>query len=115
MRLHLIVLPNPNSKSEVELARVNMLEAPNYDDYLFEGRAYYDTNEVSVSILTHCDGNLTKMLGVNVNARSHDEFTRFCESARPPYAVNIDDVDKNPYVQLSLCIESNLVDCPVQA
>ena len=63
MRLHLIVLPKPNSKSEVELARVNMLEAPNYDDYLFEGRAYYDTNEVSVSILTGCDGNLTKMLG----------------------------------------------------
>ena len=80
--------------------QVDMLEAANYDDCMFEGWAYYETNEVTVSILVRSNVYLTKLLRGDraMYARVHNKFMRFNETSAPPYTVKIEDVEKYPHV-----------------
>ena len=51
VRHHIRILPKPGSKCETEIAKADHLDPSNYDEHLFDRRAYYATNETSASIM----------------------------------------------------------------
>jgi len=63
VRHHIRILPKPGSKCKAEIAKADHLDPSNYDTYLFDGRAYYATNETSSSIMVMSDYNSMKLQG----------------------------------------------------
>jgi len=111
---HICILPKPGSKCETEIAKADHLDPNNYDEYLFDGRIYYATNETSASIMVMSDFDLTKLQGGggSMFARTREEFMTFTKTANPQSSVQIEDKGIYPFIQVSLCIESNIVNCP---
>ena len=60
------------------------------------------------------DFDLTKLQGSggSMFARTKEEFMTFTETANPQLSVQIEVKGIYPFIQVSLCIESNRVDCP---
>ena len=50
--------------------------------------------------------------GGSMYARTREEFMMFTETANPQHSVQIEDKGIYPFDQVSLCTESNRVDCP---